>query len=226
MAGFAIATPNVRAAQHGMSVRPPGVSMLRADSLAPFVDPLAIPSVARPSSVRHAPVADTPHYRIAMRAVSARVHRSLPPTAFWSFGSTFPGPTIEARRGCGLFVEWINNLPARHFLPIDHTIHGAEAGTPDVRAVVHVHGANVRPEDDGYPDDWYLPGASKSSFYPNDQDAATLWYHDHTMGINRLNVYAGLMGLYIIRDDEEDKLALPSGRFEVPLLLCDRQLRS
>ena len=70
------------------------------------------------------------------------------------------------------------------------------------------------------------PGASASYYYPNDQDAATLWYHDHTMGINRLNVYAGLMGVYLIRDAAEDALNLPRDRYDIPLLICDRLLRS
>ena len=51
-----------------------------------------------------------------------------------------------------------------------------------------------------------------------------LWYHDHAMGINRLNIYAGLAGAYMIRDAKEDALNLPSGRFEIPLILCDRFL--
>ena len=55
-----------------------------------------------------------------------------------------------------------------------------------------------------------MPGSSRLH-YPNHQDATTLWYHDHTMGINRLNVYAGLMGAYLIRDDVEDALNLPQG---------------
>ena len=49
-----------------------------------------------------------------------------------------------------------------------------------------------------------------------------MWYHDHAMGINRLNIYAGLFGLYIIRDAFEDALNLPSGPYEIPLVLADR----
>ena len=58
--------------------------------------------------------------------------------------------------------------------------------------------------------------------YPNDQAATTLWYHDHALGITRLNVYAGLAGFYLIRDAEEDALNLPSGPYEIPLLIQDR----
>jgi spore coat protein A len=85
------------------------------------------------------------------------------------------------------------------------------------------------PESDGYPDSWCTPDgklgavpAANPSHYPNDQAATTLWYHDHALGITRLNVYAGLAGLYLIRDDEEDALNLPSGPYEIPLLIQDR----
>ncbi|HVZ88965.1 MAG TPA: multicopper oxidase domain-containing protein, partial [Polyangia bacterium] len=109
-----------------------------------------------------------------------------------------------------------------HFLPIDHTLCGAGRDRPDVRAVVHVHGAKVPPESDGYPEHWSTPGQSKLFHYPNQQAPATLWYHDHAMGIERLNQYAGLLGTYLIRDDAERALGLPAGPYELPLVLCDR----
>jgi spore coat protein A len=151
-----------------------------------------------------------------------RVHRDVPPTRMWTYAGSFPGPTFETRSGRGLLVEWANELPERHILPIDHGVCGAGADVPDVRAVVHVHGARVAPESDGYPEAWYPPGRSAIYHYPNRQDAATLWYHDHTMGIERLNQYAGLLGLFLIRDDVEDALGLPTGRYEVPIILSDR----
>jgi spore coat protein A len=83
----------------------------------------------------------------------------------------------------------------------------------------------VPPESDGYPENWYPPGKSATYSYPNVQDAAMLWYHDHAMGIERLNVYAGLFGAYILRDDEEDAMNLPRGKYEVPLMLADRMIR-
>ena len=145
--------------QHHMTrpaARP--VGSLRADTLAKFVDPLPIPPKAQPSGFRNDPAPRTVCYRAVMRAVQSRVHRDLPATTFWSFGSSFPGPTFEARRGHGLWIDWINRLPQTHFLPIDHTIHGAEADKPQGRAVVHVHGARVPPESDGYPERWFEHG--------------------------------------------------------------------
>jgi spore coat protein A len=125
-----------------------------------------------------------------------------------------------------LIVEWPNQLPLKHFLPIDHKLMGAEANKPEVRTVVHLHGAKAPAGSDGYPENWYTSGKSAVYHYPNQQDASLLWYHDHAMGINRLNVYAGMMGLFIVRDAAEDALHLPSGKYEIPLVLFDRMLRT
>ena len=157
-----------------------------------------------------------------MRQFGTKLHRDLKPTLQWGYGSTVPGPTLETRSGQGLMVEWINLLPREHLLPIDHTLHGAETGQPRARTVVHVHGAKAPPEADGYPENWYGPGQSALHYYPNDQEAAMLWYHDHAMGINRLNIFAGLAGLFIVRDDAEQALNLPSGDYEIPLMIYDR----
>ena len=108
----------------------PDAPMLRADSLEKFVDPLPLPVRPKPAGVRNTPGPGTPLYRVELRQVLQRVHRDLPPTSFWSFGPAFPGPTFDVRRGEGVLVEWTNRLPAKHFLPIDHNIHGAEDGTP------------------------------------------------------------------------------------------------
>lgn len=189
------------------------------------MDPLPVPEVLKPDEFRPDPTdarQRIPVYRVAMRETEMRIHRDVPPTRLWSYSGSVPGPTIEARGGRGLSVEWVNELPDVHFLPIDHGLCGAGVELPEVRTVVHVHGAKVPPESDGYPESWYTRGHSALYHYPNRQDAATLWYHDHAMGIERLNQYAGLFGCFLIRDDVEDSLELPSGPFEVPLVLFDR----
>ena len=160
-----------------------------------------------------------------MRQFQAKVHRDVPPTTFWGYNASCPGPTIEARYGRKVLVEWANELPRNHLLPIDHTLHGAEVEKPEVRTVVHLHGGKTRPEHDGYPEDWFAPGHSAICEYPNQQEAATLFYHDHAMGITRLNAVAGLMGLYLIRDELEDTLNLPKGVYEIPLVMFDRSFR-
>lgn len=194
-------------------------------SLTPFVDPLPIPPVARPSGRRPSPIdsaAQVPYYRLAMQQIEYKVHRDLKPTRCWGIGGTSPGPTLETQSGAGMLVEWANELPTSHFLPIDHHLEGAERGKPAVRSVIHVHGGRVPPESDGYPESWYVPGKSAVYFYPNQQDAALLWYHDHAMGINRLNIFAGLLGLFLVRDSLERSLNLPRGKYEIPLVLYDR----
>jgi spore coat protein A len=200
---------------------------LNPDSLAKFVDPLQIPPTAKPTGPRAVPgqKVKAPYYRVAMQQIERKLHRDLPPTRLWCCGGSSPGPTFETRSGEGLAIEWANELPAKHFLPIDHMLHGAEASNPEVRGIVHVHGAKAPPESDGYPEDWYVPGKSRTYFYPNRQDAAMLWYHDHTMGINRLNTYAGMFGLFIVRDEVEEALDLPKGAYEIPLVIYDRLLR-
>ncbi len=200
---------------------------LDVGTLPQFVDALPIPEIAQHQGYRPSPTdpkLDIPLYRVQAQSVVNKVHRDLQPTKFWSFGPTTPGPTFETRAGEPLMVEWVNALPNEHFLPIDHTIHGAEADKPAVRTVVHLHGAKTRPESDGYPEDWIVPGKSAVYHYPNQQDPAMLWYHDHALGINRLNVYAGLFGAFFIRDSFEDALNLPKGKYEVPLILYDRLL--
>ena len=205
----------------GIQTRP----ALDPNSLTPFVDALPIPAAAKLLEMRPSPAnyaVKIPYYRVAMHAFEAKVHRDMKPTRMWGFGSTFPGPTFDLRTGQDILVEWANELPSKHFLPIDHTLHGAEADKPEVRAVAHLHGAKVPPESDGYPEDWIVPGKSAIYHYPNEQDATMLWYHDHAMGINRLNIFAGLAGLYILRDKAEEASHLPSGKYEIPLVICDR----
>jgi spore coat protein A len=201
--------------------------LIQPSTLVPFVDPLPIPVIAKPNRVKHTAGRPAPgqFYRLKMSSIVVKVHRDIPETTVWVYGDSFPGPTIEARREKPVQVEWVNDLPEQHFLPIDTTLCGAERGNPEVRAVVHLHGGRVPPESDGYPESWYPPGKSATYSYPNAQDAAMLWYHDHAMGIERLNLYAGLFGAYIIRDDEEDALNLPRGKYEVPLMLSDRMIR-
>jgi spore coat protein A len=190
-------------------------------SLASYVTPLAIPEYIRPK-----PGVTVP---IQMRPFRHKAHRDLPEANMWGYNGMWPGPTFEVRRGESTSVKWTNNLPTKHFLPLDYTIHGEEQDVPEVRTVTHLHGASVLPESDGYPDAWVTSDGRAGSFrpadhcrYPNDQPGTTLWYHDHAIGITRLNVYAGLAGFYLIRDPEEDALNLPSGQYEIPLMIQDR----
>ena len=196
--------------------------------LTPFVDPLPLPAIA--SAVGNSP--DGLQYRLSMVERQQKLHRDLPPTTVWGFddgttGGGTPGPTLEARAGVPIQVTWANDLRdatgslrTAHVLPVDSCIDGASTNAP--RTVVHLHGGHVPAESDGSPDATLLPGQEVTYQYPNNQPAATLWYHDHAMGITRLNVLMGLAGFYILRDDAEDALGLPSGKYEIPLVIQDR----
>ena len=203
-------------------VAAPMAPVLQPEALPKFVDRLPIPPLAQPAGSKEFRGQSVPLYRIGMREMRVKVHRDLPPTRVWSYGASWPGPAIETRSGKPIAVEWSNELPSRHFLPIDHNLHGAEKSVPEVRGVVHVHGARVPPGSDGFPENWYVPGQSVTNYYPNQQEATALWYHDHAMGITRLNTYAGMFGLYVIRDEVEDALDLPKGKYEIPLIIADR----
>jgi spore coat protein A len=217
MLANAAVMPKVREAP----VRP----ALNPTSLARYVDPMPILPIAHPIGTRphpNDPSTRVPFYRIQMRESFTQLHRDLKPARQWGFDGVVPGPTFMTKSGEPYLVEWANALPDKHFLPLDHNLHGAEKGLPESRTVVHLHGAKVPPESDGYPENWYPPGRSATAFYPNAQDAAMLWYHDHAMGINRLNIFAGLAGAAIIHDEVEAALNLPSGKYEIPLVIWDR----
>lgn len=195
---------------------PPDLA-LDASTLTPFVDPLPRPEMLRPFAQGR--------YRVPIREVSATLHRNLPETRVWTYGSSAVPPLIEVRRGEPVDVEWQNQLPAQPLISQKgFMVMGAKPVDSPSRTSTHVHGALTSAANDGYPEDWFAPGASRTCHYPNDQQAAMLWFHDHAIGVNRLNIYAGLMGMYVIRDEHEKQMNLPSGRFEIPLMICDRIL--
>jgi spore coat protein A len=195
-------------------------------TLASYVTPLAIPPVIRPAK-------DSGPVPIHIRPFRHQAHRDLPPATMWGYNGMWPGPTFELRKGQPISIKWTNQLPKKHLLPLDYTIHGEGQDVPQVRTVTHVHGARVMPDSDGYPDAWVTSDGRKGTVraadpcqYPNEQAATTLWYHDHALGITRLNVYAGLAGFYLIRDAQEDSLNLPRGDYEIPLMIQDRSFRT
>jgi spore coat protein A len=189
-------------------------------SLDRYIDPLPVPKLLMPQSMS----GDAAQYRVRMLEFMQQMHSQLPPTRLWGYEGQYPGPTIEALRGRPIAVQWENHLPSKHIFAVDPRIRGAIPPAPAVRTVPHLHGACTRSESDGLPEMWFTPGNSALYAYPNSQQAATLWYHDHAVGITRLNVYAGLSGFFLLRDDEERGVALPSGDYEIPLLLQDRTL--
>jgi len=217
-----------------------------------FVNALPIPRVLRPNRNRFPGFEfydiEMSQFTQDLGLVDPQTGRSLR-TTVWGYDESYPGPTIESRStspknvvnpGTPVKVRWSNDLPNTHLLPLDTTLRcGPQAFgcRPEVRTVTHLHGGHTDAGSDGHPEAWFSPGFAQSGptfdrslrgvyTYRNDQEAASLWYHDHAMAITRLNVYAGLAGFYLIRDDNEDRLVrenfLPQPSYEIPMVIQDR----
>jgi FtsP/CotA-like multicopper oxidase with cupredoxin domain len=207
-----------------------------AAPLAPFADALPVPR-------RLVAAQQNGRLSVPIRAGAHRFHRDLPESAIWGYDGAVPGPTIEAERGQLVTVAWRNELDSRLPVVVTTALRAADAsgvpvqcvpglsgGTPDQNAaglsghtVVHLHGGLVPAPYDGWAENLFAPGQDAVFHYPMNQRAALHWYHDHVMGVTRFGVYAGLAGLWIIRDRRERDLGLPEGPpFEVPLLIQDR----
>lgn len=189
----------------------------------PFQVPLPIPSVLAPVST----AGGVDRYAISQREATAEILPGVR-TPLWTYEGTFPGPTIESRRGRPVTVTHRNELP--------------------VPTVVHLHGGRTPAASDGYPTDLVLPQGwpegtmhmghdsthgmhdpravmsklTRDYTFPLDQRPTLLWYHDHRMDFTAPAIWRGLAGLQIVRDDAEDALGLPSGRRELPLMIADR----
>jgi hypothetical protein len=108
-------------------------SALDPNNLTHFVDPLPLPLVARAQGVQGRPGEPDEKvlfYRVAMRAISAKLHRDLPPTPQWSCGGSVPGLMFDTKSDQGILVEWANELAGKHFLPVDHSLHGRRGLIP------------------------------------------------------------------------------------------------
>jgi FtsP/CotA-like multicopper oxidase with cupredoxin domain len=174
-----------------------------------FRVPLPVPPVLAPARTD----ATTDSYEITQRTARLPVLPGLT-TEAWTYGGSWPGPTIVSRAGRRTVVRHRNHLPE----PV----------------VVHLHGGHTPAESDGYPMDLIVPvGAAlpaghevadgyRDYGYPLNQRAATLWYHDHRMGRTGPNVWRGLAGFHVVHDDEEDALPLPRGDRDLPMMITDR----
>ena len=202
--------------------------------LSPFVDLLRVPP-------RHV-IKEPTRLTVRLETVTHQFHRDLPPSRVWAYDGHLPGPTIEVDRGTQVEVRWENRLSGP--LPvvvIRASVHAADGvpvqclpgrsgGAVDLSAaalsgyaVVHLHGAMTQATSDGWTENLIAPGQWTLDTYQNDQRAALLWYHDHVMGVTRFDLFAGLAGLWIVRDSRERELELPEGPpYELPLLLADR----
>ena len=181
------------------------------------------------------------------------------PTPLWGYGDkqryTWPGRTFQVKSGEPLEVKWENRLTDLPYLitsldgdsVVDtslhwaYSLHGYEDFSIDANGtpiVVHVHGGHSDFHVDGNPEFFFNPGweirgpqwVGKKYVYDNDQPAGNLWYHDHALGITRLNVYAGMAGFYFIRDDFDtglpgNPLDLPAFPYEAAFAIQDRMFK-
>ena len=167
---------------------------------------------------------------------------------------TWPGKTIFADRDEPVEVEWRNELidpltgrNLDHLFPVDtslhwaYSLHGYEQfsiADDGVPVVTHLHGGHTDAIFDGNPEYFFSPRyrirgprwVERKYRYDNDQPAGTLWYHDHALGITRLNVYAGMAGFYILRDrfdngGPRNPLGLPAFPYELAYAIQDRMFR-
>jgi FtsP/CotA-like multicopper oxidase with cupredoxin domain len=168
-----------------------------------------------------------------------------------TFGPYWPADTIEAQKGIPTNVSYYNDLYSpylQQYLTVDQTLHWANPFglsmmdplaflpyTGPIPTCVHLHGAEVPSAFDGGPDQWFTPGfgivgsgfVSNQFTYPNGQEATTMFYHDHALGITRINVYSGMAGFYLLRDEFDTGvpgtgLNLPAEPYEIELAIQDR----
>jgi spore coat protein A len=167
---------------------------------------------------------------------------------------TWPGKTIFANSDEPVEVFWKNKLtdpltgaPLDHILPIDTSLHWAYSlpgyetysiPVNGVPIVAHLHGGHSDFQYDGNPEYFFSPGfgvrgpqwVEKKYTYHNSQPAGTLWYHDHALGITRMNVYAGMAGFYLLRDEFDtglpgNPLFLPAYPYEAAFAIQDRMFK-
>lgn len=203
----------------GLDLPIPSPLIFHSPKVEPFRDPMP-----------HLPVLRGTDLTIDARTTSHRFHSAFDRSpAFGYGGMDYLGPVIEAHRGEPTRLTLRNRLGVHPFAnDVDRSLHGAMASDrTSPRTVLHLHGGVTPAVYDGHPDATVTPGHNFVHHFPNDQEASSLWYHDHAMGITRLNVYAGLASLYLLRDDwdtgvRRNPLDLPHGEFEMPLLLQEK----
>ncbi|HYQ70914.1 MAG TPA: DNRLRE domain-containing protein, partial [Gammaproteobacteria bacterium] len=202
--------------------------------LAPFLEALPVPPVLQPTGTRGDGV---PQYTVTVQEATQSVHPDLPDTTVWTYNGSWPASTIVATKGQPIEVTYVNNLPTgggsrgSTLLEIDTCSHGPNDWGKSKRVVTHLHGGHVPSRVDGQPEYTILPGETDIYEYPNNQDAATVWYHDHALGITRLNVYGGMAGFYLLADSEDtlgpgNAFGLPSGPYEIGLAVQDRSFNA
>lgn len=231
-----------------------GALRINPNKLDKYADKLPIPGVYKPKVIEENGI-KIDYYEIKVQECRQWLHKYFETEGesykanLWGYGPlggqvSSPAATIEARKGRPVRVRLINKLDPTVSHPLEKALDKTLTGAEDPvihRTVTHLHGAEVPSDSDGWMMKSFNPGEEFVYNYPNLQEGATLWYHDHAMGITRLNTLAGLAGFYLLRDpkyeDEflaggviknPDFLNLPrniGGKvYEIPLAIQDRLL--
>ncbi|MDQ4037733.1 MAG: multicopper oxidase family protein [Actinomycetota bacterium] len=169
-----------------------------APATTPFTERMPVPPVLAPVSTS----SGVDVYQLPIHPADVEIIPGLRTPAM-TYGGHFVGPTIRARTCRPVKITFANQLT--------------------VPANVHLHGGHVPASSDGHPMDLIAPGAAREYDYPNSQRGGTLWYHDHTHGLEADHVYRGLHGFYLIEDNAERHLRLPGGEYDVPIMLRNGQ---
>lgn len=201
----------------------------------PFQQPLRLPPVLRPSRT----TADTDYYQITAKPAVASI---IPGTTTQIFGynGIFPGPTVVSRRGRTTKVLHRNRLPIPMVVhlhgghnPVESDGYPIDLVYPQDMSYLAAHQMSMGSSVDGRSGmesgsmgSTDVSHGERTYTYPMRQRAATLWYHDHRMDFTGPTVWRGLAGFHLVRDEEEDVLALPTGRYELPLFLADRSFHA
>ena len=223
--GVAAAAMSSRMAGHANAAPPtlpPGVPsplLFHSPPMRPFVDDL--PSL---------PVVRGDHLDLTAASTTHRFHRDMGSVPALGYGGMdYLGPTLERRVDEPLTVRFGNAIGTHPFAhDLDTSLHGVdESFRTEPPCSLHLHGGVTPPDSDGHPEQLAFPGQSLVHDYPLRQHAGNLWYHDHAMGITRANVYAGLSGMVLLRDEFDtgepgNPLGLPAGEFEVPMVLQEK----
>ncbi|HZL19024.1 MAG TPA: multicopper oxidase domain-containing protein, partial [Polyangia bacterium] len=120
--------------------------------------------------------------------------------------TSYLGPTFRVQRGQRVRVHFDNHLPEP--------------------SIVHWHGLQVSQENDGHPRFAVGPGARYNYDFTVDNRPGTYWYHPHPDRRTGPQVYAGLAGLFLVVDPNDESRGLPTGEFDLPLVIQDRLLGS
>nr|WP_245551665.1 multicopper oxidase domain-containing protein [Gordonia hirsuta] len=198
-------------------------TIFHSPPMAKYVDDLTVPGVIQSSP--------TTPIDIVARSTKARFHRDQPRVPAMAYNDEdYLGPTIEAHVDEQTTIHYRSALGTHTFAAdLDTSLHGVQDSyrlRPPTS--MHLHGGATPPEYDGHPEKLMLPHQGTQLFkFPNRQEAGHLWYHDHAMAITRANVYAGLAGMYFLRDGfdtgrPDNPLGLPAGEHEVPLILQEK----